>query len=111
SAPYDPARHMQSGHQMRRPLRLVGLLLFLPLALILLAVAILHLIPPERVAAIASREVEQATGRAVHFTGDIRPVVWPRPGIRTGALEVENAPWSVEGPMIMADGIMVGIRL
>lgn len=96
---------------MRRPLRLFGLVLFVPLALILLSLAVLYLIPSERVAAIASRGLEQATGRGVHFTGGLRPVVWPRPGIRTGAVEVDNAPWSVEGPMIMADGVMVGVRL
>ncbi|OWJ76183.1 AsmA family protein [Haematobacter genomosp. 1] len=82
----------------------------LTLALCLaLAVGLLFLVPSERVAAIASREFEQATGRALRFTGPIRPVLWPQLGIRAGEVELANAGWSAEGPMMRADGLLVGI--
>lgn len=74
-----------------------------------LAVGLLFLVPLERVAAIASREFEQATGRALRFTGPIRPVLWPQLGIRAGEVELANAGWSAEGPVMRADGLLVGI--
>lgn len=84
----------------------------LTLALCLaLAVGLLFLVPSERVAALASREFEQATGRALRFTGPIRPVLWPQLGVQAGEVELANAPWSAEGPMMRADGLLVGIDL
>lgn len=91
---------------MRWFLRLLGALA----AVLALAVGLLFLIPSERVAALAAREFEQATGRALSFAGDIRPTLWP-PGIRTGPVAIANASWSVEGPMATAEDLRVSVAL
>lgn len=91
---------------MRWFLRLLGALA----AVLAVAVGLLFLIPSERVAALASREFERATGRAMSFSGDIRPMLWP-PGIATGPVAIANAPWSVEGPMATAEDLRVAVAL
>lgn len=91
---------------MRWFLRLLGALA----AGLALAVGLVFLIPSDRVAALASREFERATGRAMSFSGEIRPTFWP-PGISTGPVAIANAPWSVEGPMATAEDLRVGVAL
>lgn len=76
----------------------------------LLGLGALFLIPAERVAAVAARQFEAATGRALSVEGDLRPTLWPVVGISTGAVSIANAPWSEAGPMIAAERLVVGVE-
>ncbi len=90
---------------MRWLVRLAAVLFGL-VALFLVA---LVLMPRERVAELAAREFEAATGRAMTISGDVRPSIWPRLGVRTGPVTVANAPWTDEGPMLEARSLEIGL--
>ncbi|AZB56181.1 AsmA family protein [Cereibacter sphaeroides] len=90
---------------MRWLVRLAAVLFGLA-ALFLVA---LVLIPRERVAELAAREFEAATGRDLTISGDVRPSIWPRLGVRTGPVTVANAPWTDEGPMLEARSLEIGL--
>lgn len=78
---------------MRWLVRLAAVLFGLA-ALFLVA---LVLMPRERVAELAAREFEAATGRDLTISGDVRPSIWPRLGVRTGPVTVANAPGPTRG--------------
>ena len=84
---------------------------YLLIAIVILAGAAIYLLPTERIAKLASDQFESATGRSLGLAGDIRPMVFPSPGVALGAVEIANAPWSESGPMISADGLQVSVRL
>jgi AsmA protein len=92
---------------MRWIFRLIGLVL----VLVLLAVGTLFLIPSEKIAALAAREIEARTGRTVSFDGAIRPAFWPVIGVRTGSIRIGNADWTDGTPMVTADALLVGVEL
>lgn len=81
------------------------------ITLILLAVLILVLVPTERVAQLAADRFAQTTGRALTFGGPVKATLWPRLGVRAEGIEVANADWSDEGPMLTAQTLEVGIAL
>lgn len=91
-------------------MRWIVRLVLIVIVLGLLGLGALFLIPAERVAAVATRQFEAATGRALSVEGDLRPTLWPVIGISTGAVSIANAPWSEAGPMIAADGLVVGVE-
>lgn len=92
---------------MRWIIRLIGGVI----ALIVLAVVVISLIPAEKIAALATREISERTGREVVFTGKIKPVFFPVLGVKTGAFSVGNADWSDGTPMLVADSLLVGVEL
>lgn len=77
--------------------------------LLFLALAVILLIPAERIAEVASDRITQATGRAVTITGEARPTLWPDLGIVIEGLRVGNPVWAGVAPMIEADRMNVGI--
>ncbi|MFC2966527.1 AsmA family protein [Acidimangrovimonas pyrenivorans] len=92
---------------MRWLLRLLGLIVVLAL----LAGGALMLLPSDRIARLAAGQFEAATGRAMEITGSVRPTLWPRLGVRTGPVQIANAAWSKQGPMLQAKGLEIGVDL
>lgn len=90
---------------MRWLFRLMGLIVVLAI----LVVAGLFFIPTDRIATLAANRFEQATGRHMTISGGVHATLWPQLGVRTGAVEIANAPWSKAGPMVKADGLSVGV--
>ncbi|MGC1260485.1 MAG: AsmA family protein [Jannaschia helgolandensis] len=79
--------------------------------LILIAVVVLIMVPTERVAQLAADRFEATTGRALTLGGPVKATLWPRPGIRAEGIEIANADWSDQGPMLTAETLEVGIAL
>lgn len=77
--------------------------------LVLLAGLVLFLVPTERVAQLAADRFAEATGRSLTFAGPVKATLWPRIGVRAERIEVANAGWSAEGPMLRAETLEVGI--
>jgi len=92
---------------MRWIYRLIGLIV----VLIVIAVGALFLIPTERIAAVATQQFEAATGRALSFSGSVRPTLWPRLGARIEGVSLANVAGSDAGPMLSADSVDVGVGL
>lgn len=90
---------------MRWIIRALGALL----ALALLAGGALFLIPEDRIARLVENQVESATGRALAITGGIGPSLYPALGISTGPVTFANAEWSDGGPLLVAEGLVVGV--
>lgn len=92
---------------MRWILRLVfGIVL-----LAVLALGAVALVPSERVAALAVGQFNSVTGRDLTIEGAVRPTIWPVLGVRTGPVTLSNADWSVEGPMLRAEGLSIQIDI
>ena len=84
------------------------------LALVLLAfliVTALVLMPSDRVAAVAARKFMEITGRELVIEGAVRPSIWPKLGVQTGAVTVSNADWSEAGPMLRAEGLSIELDM
>jgi AsmA protein len=92
---------------MRWIVRLIGAVLLVAV----LAAAALFLIPSEKIAGFAAREITARTGRTVTFDGGIRPTFWPVIGVRTGGFAIGNADWSDGEPMVTAKALLVGVEL
>lgn len=92
-------------------MRLIARLVAAILTLVLVAMAGLFLLPSERIAQIAADRFETATGRALTIRGEVRPMVYPRLGVRVADVEVSNAPWAGETPMLRAQALSVGVAL
>ncbi len=90
---------------MRWILRLIGTIVILALV----AVAGLLLIPDQRIAAYVGEKFREATGRELKITGEIGPMVWPMLGVRLEGIEIANAGWAGEAPMLKAEGLLVGV--
>ncbi len=84
--------------------RLIGLVLVLALVLV---VSVLFL-PADRIAQIATDQLRAATGRDVSVSG-VSITLWPVLGVRAGELEVGNASWAEQGPMLQASGAAIGV--
>ncbi|HHI70707.1 MAG TPA: AsmA family protein [Rhodobacteraceae bacterium] len=68
-------------------------------------------IPGEKIARFAEDQFENATGRALQISGDVRTSIYPLLGVRTGPVTIANAPWSDGGPMVQAEGLSIGVDL
>lgn len=77
--------------------------------LVVLGAAALLLIPSDRVAALAVAQFETATGRQLTIEGGVTPTLWPVLGVETGRITISNAAWSEDGPMLVADALVIGI--
>ena len=91
---------------MRWIFRAVGAVLFLMLA----AVALLAMMPSERIAEAAAQQFQRLTGRALQIGGDIKPTFWPVLGVTTGPVTIANADWSDAGPMFRAESLTIEIN-
>jgi len=90
---------------MRWILRAVGAIVVLAM----LAVAGLLLIPDQRIAAYVGEKFQEATGRELRIAGEIGPTVWPMLGVRLEGIQIANADWAGDAPMLKADGLLVGV--
>ncbi len=81
------------------------------IALAVFAVAVLFLLPAERIAKVVSDRFESATGRAMTLAGDVRPTLWPELGVKIAAVTIANADWSDAGPMLVAERLSVGVDI
>ena len=77
--------------------------------LILVAAVSLAFLPAERIAKIATDQLRSATGRDVAITGDVALTFWPVLGLRAGGLEVGNADWSQQGPLLQTESAAIGV--
>ncbi|NPD13898.1 AsmA family protein [Xinfangfangia sp. D13-10-4-6] len=81
------------------------------MVVIVLLIAVVLMIPAERIARLAADQFEKATGRAMRIEGEISPRFWPVLGIKTGPVTIANAPWSVtEGPMFTAESMTIEVN-
>ncbi|MEP4198927.1 MAG: AsmA family protein [Aliishimia sp.] len=81
-------------------------------AIVLLLVLIiggLFLLPADRIARVAADQIKNATGRDVTISGDVSMTIWPVLGASVGELEIGNAEWSEQGPMITAQNAALGL--
>ena len=90
---------------MRWLLRVLGVLA----VLVVLGAGALLLIPSDRVAALAVQQFERVTGRDLTIEGGVTPTLWPVLGVETGRIAIANADWSEDGPMLVAEGMVIGI--
>ncbi len=72
------------------------------------ALALLLLIPSDRIAKLAAEQVSEATGREVRIFGQVRPSVWPALGVSTGEIEIDGNDGAV---MLRANSMAVGVDL
>jgi AsmA protein len=93
---------------MRRALKL--LFAFLGIVVVVI-VAVVLLIPRERIVALAADQVRAATGRELTLAGDLSPSFWPVLGVRTGPVALSNADWAEAPAMISASAAEIGIEL
>ena len=91
---------------MKWIIRLIGFVL----VLVIVAVGSLFLLPADRIGAIAAEQIRKATGRDVTITG-VSMTLWPVLGVRADGLEVGNADWSEQGPMLTAENAAIGVDL
>ena len=92
---------------MRFLFKLIGVVVVLAV----LMIAAVFLLPGERIARLASEQFTTATGRGLRITGDVSPTLFPVLGVRTGAIALDNAAWSEDGPMLEADSLSIGVAL
>ncbi|WP_371154878.1 AsmA family protein [Jannaschia sp. 2305UL9-9] len=79
--------------------------------LAVVAAVALILVPTDRIAALASERFQAATGRALAINGPVRATLWPHIGVRAEGIEIANAPWSEQGPMLRAEALDIGVSL
>ncbi len=93
---------------MRRALKILA-------ALVLLigtaAVAVVALLPSEKIAALVGDQVRAATGRELTLSGGLRPSIWPVLGVETGAFALGNATWGEAPALLSAEGARIGVEL
>lgn len=92
---------------MRWIVRLLGLIVILIVA----AVAAIFLVPADRIANLAARQFEAATGRALTISGSVSPTVWPSIGARIEGVTLANMDGSTAGPMLIAESVDLGVDL
>jgi len=92
-------------------MRWIFRLIALVIAIVVVAIIGISLVPAERIAEIATREVTKQTGRELTITGGVKPVFFPVIGVKTGPVKFANAEWSNDGPMVEAEEMLVGVEL
>ncbi|SMD08708.1 AsmA family protein [Primorskyibacter flagellatus] len=90
-------------------MRLVFRLLSAVVILILLAVVGVLMLPGERLAHLASSQLSKQLGREVTIQGDVSLTFWPTLSISTGPLEVANADWAGDTPLLSAQAARIGM--
>lgn len=90
-------------------MRLLKLLIGTILVFILVLIAGLFLIPGEKIAQMAAKELSRQTGREVTVAGDANMTLWPNLGVTVSALQIANASWSDNGPLFRAREVTIGV--
>lgn len=90
---------------MKWIIRLIGVLLVI---VIVAGVSVLFL-PADRIAKLAADQIRLATGRNVSINGDVSLTLWPVLGVSADGLEVGNADWARQGPMLTAENTTIGL--
>ncbi|MEM6373937.1 MAG: AsmA family protein [Pseudomonadota bacterium] len=90
---------------MRWIVRIIGFFV----VLVLVAGVSLFFLPADRIARLAADQMRTATGRDVSITGDVSMTLWPVLGVSVGGLEVGNADWAEQGPMLTAENAAIGV--
>lgn len=85
--------------------RLLGLVVLI----VVVGVVSIFFLPADRVARIAAEQLRGVTGRDVAITGDVSLTFWPVLGVRADGLEVGNADWAEQGPMLQAANAAIGV--
>lgn len=85
--------------------RIIGALLLI----VVILIGALFFLPADQIARLAAEQIKAQTGRDVSITGDVSMTIWPTLGVSAGAIEVGNAEWSKQGPMLMAQNAAIGI--
>ena len=78
---------------------------------IIAIVAIIVLVPTEKIAQIAADQVKSATGRELTLAGGVSPSFYPVIGVETGAVTLSNAEWGAAENMVSASSAKVGVQL
>ncbi|MEO0866251.1 MAG: AsmA family protein, partial [Pseudomonadota bacterium] len=89
----------------------IGRLLGFVVVVILVVLVSLFFLPADRIAKLAADQLRTATGRDVTISGDVSMTLWPVLGVSLGQLEVGNAEWSEQGPMLTAENAAIGVDL
>ena len=92
-------------------MKLIARLIGFFVVLILVAGVSLLFLPADRIARLAADQMRNATGRDVSITGDVSMTVWPVLGVSVGGLEVGNADWAEQGPMLTAENAAIGVDM
>lgn len=92
---------------MRRALKFLAIVVG---ALALAIVAIIVLVPTDRIAQIAADQVKAATGRTLTMT-DVSPSFFPVVGVETGPVTLSNAEWGEADHLVSATSARVGVEL
>ncbi len=79
--------------------------------LVVVAVAVLFLIPTERIARLAEAEFEKNTGRQLTLAGEVSPQIFPRLGVVLNDVTISNADWAGPEPMLEAERLDMGVTL
>ena len=90
---------------MRWIFRIVAVLALL----LVVVVGGLLMLPGDKIAQVAVDQLRAQTGRDVVLKGETRISYYPVLGVATGALEIANADWSDNGPLLQADALKVGV--
>ncbi|ABG31285.1 AsmA family protein [Roseobacter denitrificans] len=78
-------------------------------ALVVLLVVTVFFLPADRLARIATEQLSATTGRDVAINGDVALTFWPVLGVSANDLEVGNAAWAEQGPMLQAANAAIGV--
>jgi AsmA protein len=79
--------------------------------LVVVLVGLVFLIPAAKVADVAAAQFLKTTGRLMTVEGGASPTIWPVLGVKTGLVQIANADWSREGPLLQAEGLAIGVDL
>jgi AsmA protein len=85
--------------------RIIGALLLI----VVILIGALFFLPADRIARLAAEQIRTQTGRDVSITGDVSMTIWPVLGVSAGGLEVGNADWALQGSMLTAQNVEIGI--
>jgi len=96
---------------LRKPLKIVAILLGVVIGLLLLAaIALVVLVDPNRYRDDLVRVVKEQTGRDLAIEGDLRLSFWPL-GLKTGGLQLANAKGFGPEPFARVDSAAVSVRV
>lgn len=76
---------------------------------VVLLVALVLLLPGEKIARLAADQLETQTGRKLEFGGKLRFTFWPTLGVKADAVTLSNADWAGPEPMLRAERLTIGV--